>query len=74
MWFPIPTLALTVGGALKRRGDRGGTCGEVLSLCLERQINEEKKRQQKYVVALDGRQRMKITQQPTKSMPAQQRR
>jgi hypothetical protein len=37
-------------------------------------INEEKKRQQRYVVALDGRQRMKITQQPTKSTPARQRR
>jgi hypothetical protein len=43
----------------------------VLSFCLEWRINEEKKEQQKYVVALDGRQRMKITQQPTKSMPAQ---
>jgi hypothetical protein len=41
---------------------------------LERQINKEKKRQQKYVVDLDGRQQMKITQQPTKSMLAQQRR
>jgi hypothetical protein len=35
---------------------------------------QRKKRQQKYVVALDGCRRMKITQQPTKSMPAQQRR
>ncbi len=67
-------LASTVGGALKRRGDRGGTCGGVLSLCLERRIDKEKKRQRKYVVALDGRRRMNITQQPTKSTPAQQRR
>jgi hypothetical protein len=43
----------------------------VLSLCLEQRINKEKKQQRKYVVALDSRQRMKITQQPTKSMPAQ---
>ncbi len=27
-------LALTVEGALKRKGDRGGMCGGVLSLCL----------------------------------------
>jgi hypothetical protein len=54
-------LALTVEGALKRKGDRGGTCGGVLSLRLERRIDEEKKQQQKYVVALDGRQQMKIT-------------
>jgi hypothetical protein len=54
-----------MGGVLKRRGDRGGTCGGVLSLRLERRIDEEKKQQQKYVVALDGRRRMKITQQPT---------
>ena len=32
-----------MGGVLKRRGDRGGMCGAVLSLCLERQIDEEKK-------------------------------
>ncbi len=56
-----------MGGVLKRRGDRGGTCGGVLSLCLEQRIDEEKKQQQKCVVALDGHQRMKITQQPTKS-------
>jgi hypothetical protein len=31
-----------MGGVLKRRVDRGGTCGGVLSLCLERRINEEK--------------------------------
>jgi hypothetical protein len=37
-----PKLASTVGGALKRRGDRGRMCGGVLSLCLERQIDEEK--------------------------------
>ncbi len=67
-------LALMVGGALKRRGDWGGTWGEVLSLCLERGIDEEKKQQQKYIVALDGCRQMKITQQPTKSTPAQQRR
>jgi hypothetical protein len=36
-----PKLASMVGGALKRRGDRGRTCGGVLSLCLEQQINEE---------------------------------
>jgi hypothetical protein len=59
-----------VEGALKRKGDRGGTCGGVLSLCLERQIDEEKKQQQKYVVALDSHRQMKITQQPTKSTPA----
>ncbi len=35
---------------------------------------QRKRRPQKYVVALDGRRRMKITQQPTKSTPAQQRR
>ncbi len=56
-----------MGGALKRRGDRGGTFGGVLSLRLERRIDEEKKRQRNYVVALDGRRRMNITQQPTKS-------
>ncbi len=28
---------------MKRRGDRGGSCGGVLSLCLEQQIDEEKK-------------------------------
>ncbi len=56
-----------MGVVLKRRGDRGGTCGGVLSLRLERRIDEEKKRQQKCIVALDGRRRMKITQQPTKS-------
>ncbi len=38
-------------------------------------VNQQrKKQQQKYVVALDGCQRMKITQQPTKSMPVRQRR
>jgi hypothetical protein len=67
-------LASTVGAALKRRGDRGGTCGGVLSLRLERWIDKEKKWQQKYVLALDGRWWMKITQQPTKSTPAWQRR
>jgi hypothetical protein len=56
---------------IEEEGDRGGTCGGVLSLCLERRIEEEKKQQQKYVVALDGHRRMKITQQPTKSTPAQ---
>ncbi len=71
-------------GVLKRRGNRGGTCGGrgnrgrtcrgVLSLCLGWRINEEKKWQWKYVVALDGCQQMKITQQPTKSTPAQRRR
>jgi hypothetical protein len=60
-------LASTMKGVLKRRGDRGATCGGVLSLRLEWQIDEEKKRQRKYVVALDGRLRIKITQQPTKS-------
>ncbi len=56
-----------MGVVLKRRGDWGGTCGGVLSLCLERRIDEEKKRQRKCIVALDDRQQMKITQQPTKS-------
>ncbi len=37
-------------------------CGGLLSLCLERKINKEIKQQQKYVMALDGHQRMKITQ------------
>jgi hypothetical protein len=46
----------------------------MLSLCLERQIDEKEKQQQKYVMALDGRRQMKITQQPTKSTPARQRR
>jgi hypothetical protein len=55
-----------MGVVLKRRGDQDGTCGGVLSLCLERRINEEKKRQQKCILALDGRRQMKITQQPTK--------
>jgi hypothetical protein len=55
-----------MGGVLKRRGDRGGMCGGVLSLRLERRIDEEKKPQRKYVLALDGPQQMKITQQPTK--------
>ncbi len=32
-----------MGGVLKKRGDWGGTCGGVLSLRLERQIDEEKK-------------------------------
>jgi hypothetical protein len=32
-----------VEGALKRKGNRGGTCGGVLSLRLERRINEEEK-------------------------------
>jgi hypothetical protein len=36
-------LASTVEGALKRKGNRGRTCGGVLSLCLERRIDEEKK-------------------------------
>ncbi len=55
-----------MGGVLKRRGDWGGTWGGV-SLRLERRINEEKKQQRKYVVALDGRRQMKITQQPIKA-------
>ncbi len=38
-----PKSALTVGGALKRRGNQGGMCGGVLSLCLEQQIDKEKK-------------------------------
>ncbi len=38
-----------------------------MSLRLERQIDEEKKQKRKYVVALDGHQQIKITQQPTKS-------
>jgi hypothetical protein len=54
-------LASTVEGALIRRGERGRTCGGVLSLRLEQRINEEKNRQQKYVVALDRRRQMKIT-------------
>jgi hypothetical protein len=66
--------ASTMGGVLKRRDDRGGTCGGVLSLCLEWRIDEEKKQQRKYVVALDGCQRIKITQQPTKSTLARRRR
>ncbi len=52
--------ASTVGGALKRRDYRGGTCGGVLSLCLERGISEEIKWQWKYVVAIDGCWWMKI--------------
>ncbi len=67
-------LVSTVGRALKRRGDRGGTCGGVLSLRLEWRIDEEKKQQQKYVMALDGHRQMKITQQPTKYTLVQQRR
>jgi hypothetical protein len=50
------------------------TSDGVLSLCLEQQIKEEKKHQQKYIVALDGCRRIKIIQQPTKSTPARQRR
>ncbi len=69
-----PNVGITVGGALKRRGDRGGTREGVLSLCLERQIDKEKKWQRKYALPLDGCRPMKIKQQPTKSMPAQQRR
>ncbi len=40
-----PKVGITVGGALKRRGDWSGTCGGVLSLCLEQQIDEVEKRQ-----------------------------
>jgi hypothetical protein len=47
--------------------------GGVVSL-LGAANQRRKKGQQKYFVALDGHQRMKITQQPTKSMPARQRR
>jgi hypothetical protein len=36
-----------MGGVLKRKGDQGGTCGGVLSLHLEWQIDAEKKQQQK---------------------------
>jgi hypothetical protein len=43
--------------------------GGVVSL-LGAANRQRKKRQQKYVVALDGRRQMKITQQPTKSTPA----
>jgi hypothetical protein len=64
-----PKVGIDSRRALKRKGNRGGMCVGVLSLCLERQIDEEKKRQQKYVVALDDRRQMKITQQPTKSTP-----
>jgi hypothetical protein len=44
--------------------------GGVVSL-LGATNRQRKKRQQKYVVALDVHRRTKITQQPTKSMPAQ---
>ncbi len=43
----------------------GRNMGRGMSLCLEQQINEEKKQKRKYVVALDGRRQMTITQQPT---------
>ncbi len=39
--------------------------GGGVSLCLERQIDEEKKQQRKYVVALDSRRQIKITRHPT---------
>jgi hypothetical protein len=43
--------------------------GGVVSL-LGAANRQRKKRQQKYVVALDGHRQMKITQQPTESIPA----
>ncbi len=49
----------------ERRPGRNVWGGVVSSLGSANQ--QRKKRQQKCVVALDGRQRMKITQQPTKS-------
>jgi hypothetical protein len=61
-------------GGIEEERQLGRSVWGVLSLCLERQIDEEKKQQQEYLVALDGCQQMKITQQPTKSMPARQRR
>jgi hypothetical protein len=47
--------------------------GDVVSL-LGAANRQRKKQEQKYVVALDGCRRMKITQQPTKSTQARQRR
>ncbi len=61
-----PKVGINNGrGIEEERGPGQNMGGGGVSLCLERQIDEEKKRQRKYVVALDGRQQMKITQQPT---------
>jgi hypothetical protein len=65
-----PKVGIDGGRGIEEEKQLGRNVWGVLSLCLEQRINEEKKLQQKYVVALDGCQQMKITQQPTKSMPA----
>ncbi len=60
-----PKVNINDGRGIEEERRPGRNMGGGVSLCLERRIEEEKKRQQKYVVALDGRQQMKITQQPT---------
>jgi hypothetical protein len=53
------------GRGIEEERRPGRNMGGGVSLCLERRINKEKQQQQKYVVALDSRRQMKITQQPT---------
>ncbi len=62
-----PKDSINDGRVIEEDRRPGRNVWGVLSLSLERRIDEEIKRQRKYVVALDGRRRMKITQQPTKS-------
>jgi hypothetical protein len=62
-----PKVGINYGRVIEGERQPGRNVWGVLSLCLEQQIDEEKKRQRKCIVALDGRRRMKITQQPTKS-------
>ncbi len=69
-----PKVGIYGGRGIEEERRPGRNVWGVLSYCLERRIDKEKKRQQKYVVAFDSRWRMKITQQPTKSTPVQQRR
>ncbi len=69
-----PKVGINYGSGIEEERRPGRNVWGVLSLCLERRINEEKQQQRKCIVALDGRQRMKITQQPTKKHPARRRR
>ncbi len=49
-----PKVVIDGGKGIEEEKQLGRNVWGVLSLCLERQIDEEKKRQQKYVMALDG--------------------
>jgi hypothetical protein len=63
-----------VGGALERECNRGGTCGRTLLHHSERRMERQKNSKIKYIVALDGHQRINHTHQSTENMRVQQRR